>query len=232
MASVSIAPEKSAANRLPRLETGDHLDQPTFHERYEAMPQNFRAELVGGVVYVPSPLMTPHAQHHALIMHWLGEFQLHTPGTTVLDNATVILGFESEPQPDATLVIDPASGGQTRIDEQGYLHGPPELVVEVASSSEAYDTHEKLRDYERAGVPEYVVVLLRDRAVRWMVLRDERFEDVPAPSDGILRSRTMPGLWLDTSALLARDSRILIETLRKGMATAEHAAFVGRLSGQ
>ena len=65
-----------------------------------------------------------------------------------------------------------------------------------------------------------------------MVRRDERFEDVPAPSDEIFRSHSIPGLWLDTAGLFARDSRILIETLRKGMATAEHAAFVERLTGQ
>lgn|GEM_PF-2507776 len=40
---------------LPLLEAGDHLDQPTFHQRYAAMPASFRAELIAGVVFVPSP---------------------------------------------------------------------------------------------------------------------------------------------------------------------------------
>ena len=41
---------------LPPLVAGQHLDQPTFHERYEAMPPETWAELVGGVVYMPSPV--------------------------------------------------------------------------------------------------------------------------------------------------------------------------------
>jgi hypothetical protein len=35
---------------VPPLENGDRLDQPTFHARYERMPEDFRAELIGGIV--------------------------------------------------------------------------------------------------------------------------------------------------------------------------------------
>ena len=56
--------ERPAKRRtLPPLEAGQHLDQPTFHERYEAMPPDTRAELVGGVVYMPSPLRDDHGEH-------------------------------------------------------------------------------------------------------------------------------------------------------------------------
>src|SRR5258708_171091 len=115
---------------LPPLEAGDHLDQPTFHERYKAMPPAFRAELIGGVVIVPSPLSWGHGFHHALIMTWLGNYTIATPGTSPADNATTILGETSEPQPDGALIIEPASGGQTRLSAEGYLTGPPELIVE------------------------------------------------------------------------------------------------------
>ena len=71
----------------------------------------------------------------------------------VLDGTTILLAEDGEPQPDACLILRSDRGGQTR-DEEGYLAGAPELVVEVASSSEAYDLHSKKRDYERAGVRE------------------------------------------------------------------------------
>src|SRR4030095_7075811 len=41
---------------IMHLEAGNHLNQATFHARYEARPSVFRAELIGGVVLVPSPL--------------------------------------------------------------------------------------------------------------------------------------------------------------------------------
>jgi hypothetical protein len=98
---------------LPPLEAGDHLDQKTFHERHEAMPEGFCAELIGGRVIVPSPLKHRHGRHHALVMGWLTAFEAATAGVEVLDGVTVILGVESEPQPDAIVILSPQAGGQT-----------------------------------------------------------------------------------------------------------------------
>src|SRR6266446_3789643 len=217
---------------LPPLEAGDHLDQATFHARYEAMPANFRAELIGGVVFVPSPLRKAHGRHHALVMGWLINYWIATPGTETLDNATAILGDDSEPQPDAALVIEPQSGGQSSVSEDGYATGPPELIVEVASSSESIDLHRKRRDYEQAGVLEYVVIVLRQRVVRWFVLQDDTYRDMEADASGIFKSSVFPGLWLDAPALLRRDGRQVMATLQQGLETPEHAAFVQQLQAR
>ncbi len=214
---------------LPPLEPGDHLDQKTFHARYEAMPPETRAELVGGAVHMPSPLKMLHGRHHARLMLWLGTYQAATPGVDCCGNATVILGPDSEPQPDAALIVTPKEGEKARVNEDGYLEGPPELVVEVASSTESYDLHRKKNDYERAGVKEYLVLALRQGKVFWFVSRDGRFEEKAADADGILRSETFPALWLDSVAAVHADGRRLLDVLRQGLATAEHAAFVAEL---
>lgn len=232
MEKLQTAPSPYAAMtvpHLPRLEAGDHLDQATFHQRYEAMPAGFRAELIGGVVFVPSPLRSEHGEYHALVMGWLTHYWITTPGTRVRDNATAILGDLSEPQPDAALVIDPACGGQTSVSESGYATGPPELIVEVASSSEAIDLHAKRRDYEQAGVLEYVVVVLRQHAVRWFVLQDGVYREAYAGAGGIFTSTVFPGLWLHAPALLQLDGRQVMDTLQQGLATPAHAAFVRQL---
>jgi Uma2 family endonuclease len=217
---------------LPPLEAGDHLDQATFHARYEAMPPDFRAELIGGVVFVPSPLRLEHGESHALVMGWLTNYWSATPGTSVRDNATAILRDDSEPQPDAALVIEPESGGQSSVSEDGYATGPPELIVEVASSSESIDLHAKRRDYEQAGVLEYVVVVLRQRVVRWFVLQDGTYREVEVDASGMFKSTVFPGLWLDASALPRRDVRQVMATLQHGIETPEHAAFVQQLQAR
>src|SRR5262249_18523975 len=145
---------------------------------------------------------------------------------------TTILGETSEPQPDGALLIDPACGGQTGLSADGYLAGPPELLVEVASSSASVDLHAKHRDYEQAGVLEYIVVVLRQRVIRWFVWQDGTYQDMSADTDGIFRSRVFPGLWLHANALLQRDGATVMDVLRQGLATPEHAAFVQRLQGQ
>lgn len=228
--STSTITERQASSALPPLEAGDHLDQPTFHERYEAMPPGFRAELIGGVVIVPSPLRVDHAEYHVDVNLWLGMYRARTPGVRCRDNGTAILGDDSEPQPDLALVIDPAHGGQTSINAKGYSVGPPELVVEIATSSAAYDLYEKRNDYERAGVGEYVVVLVLEEDIRWFALEGDKFATVAADENGVFRSRIFTGLWLDAPALFRGDAPAMLATLEAGIATPEHAAFVKRLA--
>ena len=165
-------------------------------------------------------------------MGWLTNYWGATPGTQVRDNATAILSEESEPQPDAALIIEPEHGGQSRLSEDGYATGPPELIVEVASSSESIDLHAKRRDYEQAGVLEYVVVVLRQRVVRWFVLQDGTYRDMEADASGMFKSSVFPGLWLDAPALLRRDGRQVMATLQQGLETPEHAAFVQQLQAR
>src|SRR5258707_15299569 len=98
---------------IPPLEAGDRLDQPTFHERYEAMPEGTRAELIGGTVYMPSPAKRRHGRTHLRVGRWLGAYEDATPGTEGYDNASNLLGPETEPQPDTCLLSSPAKGGQT-----------------------------------------------------------------------------------------------------------------------
>jgi len=67
---------------LPPLEPGDNLDQETFHARYLAYPEPMRAELIGGVVYMPSPLKRPHGKVHSEVITWLVLYKAATPGTS------------------------------------------------------------------------------------------------------------------------------------------------------
>jgi hypothetical protein len=225
---LASAPLASEVELLP-LEPGDHLDQRTFHARYEAMPPGFRAELIGGVVHVPSPMKARHGRIHPCLGTWLMLYQMATPGTDVLDNATTILDDESEPQPDSCLLIRPECGGQTHEDAEGYITGAPELTAEVAASSASIDLHAKRDDYERAGVREYIVLVLHRNHIVWLVRGPQGFVPLDPGSDGIYRSPLFGGLWLDAAALLRQDMTRVQEVLQQGLASPEHAAFVARL---
>ncbi|MFI5461274.1 MAG: Uma2 family endonuclease [Isosphaerales bacterium] len=222
--------ERVKLKTLPPLEAGQHLEQPTFHDRYEAMPPDTRAELVGGVVYMPSPLSGDHGEEHSNVSGWLFHYRRFTPGVRSPNDTTVKLDPQGEPQPDCQLRIPAELGGQTYVDDEGYIAGAPELVVEVARSSRYYDLKQKKADYERAGVREYVVVELDPNRIHWFIRRGTRFAVLRPGPDGIYRSRVFPGLWLDPKALYAEDLDRLIQVLEQGLATREHAAFVARLA--
>ncbi len=214
---------------LPWLVDGERLDRATFHDRYAAMPESTRAELIGGIVHMASPLGLRHGRFDHRVSTWLGHFAESTPGVEVLGNASVFLEDFGEPQPDWVLRVLPEFGGRTR-DEGNFYAGGPELVVEVSDATLAKDLGPKLADYERAGVLEYIVLAVGPRAVRWHVLRDGKLVEIPPDADGLYRSVTFPGLWLDPSALLKGETRALRATVDRGVATPEHAAFVDRLA--
>ena len=225
--SKTKAEVKPQERPVPSLENGDHLTRAEFERRYAAAEHIKKAELIEGVVYVPSPVGMAHSAPHAVVILWLGTYRVSTPGVGFLDNATVILDRKNEVQPDAALYI--VRGGQTHA-EGDYLHGAPELVVEIAASSASYDLHEKLRVYRRNGVQEYVVQLALERETIWYRLNEGRYEAVPPDEDGILRSRTFPGLWFHSERFWADDPAGLLAALQLGLASPEHAAFVTTLA--
>src|SRR5690242_14669268 len=142
---------------VPPLRNGDHLDRDEFERRYSAMPDVKKAELIEGVVYMPSPVsFEEHGEQHAHLMTWLGMFRFQTPGVRVGDNATVRLDMDNEPQPDAVLLVEPERGGRVTISD-GYITGGPELAAEVAASSVSIDRNAKFRAYRRNGVCEYLL---------------------------------------------------------------------------
>ena len=108
----------------------------------------------------------------------------------------------------------PEYGGRSWIEDK-YLHGVPELLAEICRSSAAYDLHVKLDVYQTAKVPEYLAILLFEREIRWHILSDGVYHLLPPDADGILRSRTFPGLWLDAQALLAGDMTRVLGMLRR-----------------
>ena len=226
--NISSHPASVVARPIP-LEAGDHLDQRAFHARYEAMPSDTKAELIGGVVYMMSRVTNPHGRHVRNVSFWLDNYELATPSVEGGDGLTTILGNHSEPEPDACLYIRPQNGGRVRINEDGYTEGAPELIVAVASSTESYDLHSKKRDYEAAGVCEYIVVALRQKQVFWFVLRDAGYEPLEAGDDGTYRSEIFPGLWLDPQSLLDLDGLRIRAVLQQGLESPEHAEFLRKL---
>ena len=224
-------PVRQRSRRFSDLENGVHLTASEFLRRYEASPEIKKAELINGIVYMASPVrLGPHAEPDNLIQTWLGSYSIATPGVKAASNATTRLGPDEVPQPDGLLRILPECGGQARQDSKGYLQGAPELVVEVAASTASIDAHEKLTAYRRGGVREYVLWRTEDEAVDWWILEEDDYQPLAAEPDGVTRSKIFPGLWLDTRALLAGEGTKVLATLQTGLQSAEHAAFVKRLS--
>ncbi len=211
---------------IPELEAGDHLTRREFHRRYEAMPHLKKAELIEGAVYMSSPVKLNHSEYTYLLSGWLCWYSTMTPGLKGSDNGTVILDEDNEPQPDVFLRISEENGGQSWRDENGYLEGAPELVVEVASSSVSYDLHGKKNLYRRNGVKEYIVWRVKDQQLDWFILQEGAFVQLAPDANGIIESTVFPGLRLAVQPLLSGDMQTVLAELQKGIASPVHQAFV------
>jgi Uma2 family endonuclease len=228
--ALPLATPKSMLHRpLLPLYNGDHLTRAEFERRYAAMPGVKKAELIEGVVYMPSPVGNPHSEANASMVGCFFVYCAATPGVRSGENVTVRLDAENEVQPDALLRIDEQCGGQSRIGADNFIEGAPELVVEIAVSSAAYDLHEKMRVYRRTGVREYIVWRVFEEQIDWFVLEDGAYVAQTPDTAGIFTSRVFPGLHLDTAALLAQNLSAVLAALHAGIQTPAHTAFCGEL---
>src|SRR5205823_7337900 len=106
-------PVPQPSRAVPPLVNGDRLTRVEFERRYARMPQVKKAELIEGIVYMPSPLRARrHGKPHTHVAAWLGTYESETRGAECFDNSTVRLDLDNEPQPDLVLIKSAEKGGQ------------------------------------------------------------------------------------------------------------------------
>ncbi|MBT9311103.1 Uma2 family endonuclease [Leptothoe kymatousa] len=182
------------------------------------------------MVYVPAALRyRRHGKPHGAIMGWLAAYGAFTPGVEVADNTTVRLDLDNEPQPDALPHINADCGGQSRISDDDYVEGAPELIVEIAASSAAYDLYEKKTVYRRNGVREYVIWQVTENEISWFSLENGDYQPLLPDGQGIIQSKVFPGLDLPILALLKGDLATVLTQVQRNIGTERHQRFIDQL---
>jgi hypothetical protein len=85
--------------------------------------------------------------------------------------------------------------------------------------------------YRRNGVREYVAWLVREQRIEWWELSEGEYVSLPI-ENGLFKSRAFPGLWLDASALLKRNSAEVLRRLQEGLTSPEHKEFAANLKAK
>src|SRR5438552_4744945 len=99
-------PSETPREVVPPLEPGDRLTRDEFERRYDAMPELKKAELIEGIVRMPSPVRhTHHGRPHILMGGWLATYMASTPGVDASIEGSLRLDLGNEPQPDLFLMI-------------------------------------------------------------------------------------------------------------------------------
>jgi Uma2 family endonuclease len=156
-------------------------------------------EVVNGEVRA----MPPNKWKHALIVQNLAralDRQVNEQEVLVL---TTQFGLIIRKRPLTSRVPDLAMFVKREIVEQdGYIHSAPELVVEVLSPANTRaERAEKLRDYETLGIPEVWVRSPEARTFEVLQLLDGKLRTVQVLTQGQLSPQRFPGVSVEVSSI-------------------------------
>ena len=130
------------------------------YEDYENWPEDFRCELIDGVVYMMS---APSVRHQQLVSELLWQLMNYfrgsgcQPFTSPFDVRLFPRNDKSDDvivQPDLIVVCD-----EEKLSDGKSCRGAPDLVIEILSdSTRSLDLTIKYDRYKRSGVREYWIV--------------------------------------------------------------------------
>ena len=150
-------------------------------EEYKALPETKQhVELIHGELIVhqygdenmPGGPKDAHQQSISLIQAFL--YQLVPAREVRAANTDVYLDNENIVQPDVLWAS--SESGQCVRQDDGYLHGAPDLVIEVLSPTTArHDRSTKFNLYEKNGVREYWMMDADIQLIEVYVREGDRF---------------------------------------------------------
>jgi Uma2 family endonuclease len=175
--------------------------QTVTYEEWLRMPEvtDFIEEVVDGEILI----MPPNKWEHALIARNICkalDAQLDAREALVLDT---VFGLVIRKAPLTSRVPDVAVFLKSTIVEQdGYIHSAPQLVVEVLSPGNTRRERErKLADYASLGVPEMWVVSPEARTVEVLYLENGFLRSARALTQGVIEPKHFPGVQIQIAGI-------------------------------
>jgi Uma2 family endonuclease len=171
------------------------------YEEWLRMPEVSDAieEVVNGEIRI----MPPAKLRHALIVHRLSmalNSQVNPAEVLVL---TTSFGLIVRKSPLTSRVPDVAVfQASTIVEQDGYIHSAPQLIVEVLSPANSRrEREEKLEDYAFLGAPEVWVVSPEGLTVEVLHLKEGQLRTTDVLKTGLLKPAHFPGVQLDIAQI-------------------------------
>jgi Uma2 family endonuclease len=170
------------------------------YEEWLKMPE---AEGVEEVVRGEIRKMPPNKIIHADVVENLADLLKAQVDRKTVQVRVSTFGLVIRRDPVTTRVPDIAVFIRKNVVEQdGYIHSAPELVVEVLSPANTRaERSEKLKDYESLGVPEVWVVSPEAQTVEVMLLKEARLGTAALLREGQLRPSQFPRAVIDIASI-------------------------------
>jgi Uma2 family endonuclease len=208
--------QRQDIRRRPRSDRGKRPGNWTFHDFYEVLAEDEKADLIDGVIYMASPESWDNNHLFLWLAGLLGDYVAAKKlGEVVGSRVAFRLDDKGGPEPDVAFVRN----ARRNLVRNGYFDGPPDLAIEIVSpESVERDYEDKYTLYQSAGVTEYWIVdEYLNRITVYRLDQRGKYREV-RPRGGEYHSQVIPGfrlrpewLWKETRPAKAE---ILAELLR------------------
>jgi Uma2 family endonuclease len=186
----------------------------TVQEFYRRIPDDQKADLLDGVIYMASPDSLHSNDLTAFLTTLLRCYDevKDLGGRVCVTSVAFRLSKRSAPEPDVAYVRPERS----HLLAHAEVRGGPDLAVEIVSrDSRSRDYVRKKNAYQKAGVTEYWIVDPLKNKVEFHRLDGGNYQLIPLENGRLFRSQVLPGFWLDVHWLLANPLPKAYECLQK-----------------
>ncbi len=157
-------------------------------------------EVVNGVIQTMPPNKIPHAY----TVENLADLLKATLDRSIVRVLVTTFGLVIRKGPPLTTRVPDIAVfiRENVVEQDGYIHSAPELVVEVLSPANTRSERaEKLKDYESLGVPEVWVVSPEAQTVEVLLLQDGHLATTALLREGQLSPTRFPEASVDITAI-------------------------------
>lgn len=177
-------------------------DWITVEEFYSLVPDDQKADLLDGVIYLASPDSRRANNLTGFLFSLLAMYNdaKAIGGAVFITRFAFRLSKYCAPEPDVAYVRPE----RVHLVHEGGMREGPDIAVEVVSrESRQRDYRRKKQVYQKAGVEEYWIIDPLEDRTEFHRLEQGRYKLVPLEANHLFRSQVLPGFWLDVNWLLS-----------------------------
>ena len=193
-----------------RIRLAQRVGPHTYEDFCRIIREDQKADLINGVIYMPSPENTDDNELFIWLVTIMNLFVRRKKlGQLYGSRVAFRLDKNHGPEPDIGFV---RTEHLDRV-QRGGVAGPADLAIEIVSpDSIERDYYLKRELYQEYHIPEYWIIDEMDQKVTLLRLKQGKYHEV-RPRGGELHSKAMTGFWLRPEWLWQMPRPDEIETL-------------------
>ncbi len=152
----------------------------------------------------------------------INKYRVLTPGLYACINACFLIKGQVL-NPDFLVMINAGPNKQCNVDyEKNLFVGPPNFILEIHEDLNSDYLQKRKHLFASSGVQEYLIVNESTTTVEWNRLVGDHFEQINPDEDGIIKSTSLPGLWISVNAIINNDLFTIMACIEHGVTRNEH----------